>query len=158
MTLYLPRAVEAVPAAGPVPVADRAPLPGGKETILVVEDDAAVRELVTDQLRNLGYRVLVAGNGPTARNILFGGDKVDLLFTDVMMPGGVTGTQLAAEAEKELPGLKVLYMTGYSRNAVVHQGRLEEGVDVLEKPVSLAKLALRVREVLDRTPNTKGLG
>jgi len=113
----------------------------------VVEDDAAVRELVTDQLKALGYRVLVAGNGTTARNILFGGDKVDLLFTDVMMPGGITGTQLAAEAEKQLPGLKILFTTGYSDVPMLKGSR--RAASLLRKPYKTRDLALTVRQVLD---------
>ena len=147
VTLHLPRAAESKPAAAQPPAADGQPLPGGAETILVVEDDPAVRELVTDQLRALGYRVLVAGNGATARNILFGGENVDLLFTDVMMPGGVTGTQLAAEAEKRLPGLKILFTTGYSEVPALANAR--RGVALLRKPYKTRDLARTVRETLD---------
>jgi CheY-like chemotaxis protein len=75
--------------------------------------------------------------------------EVDLLLTDVVMPG-INGRELGRRAQQIRPGIKILYMTGYSRNAVVHQGRLDEGVELLEKPVSQAKLALRVREMLDR--------
>src|SRR5262249_21749231 len=126
---------------------DGTPLPKGHETILVVEDDPAVRELVTDQLKGLGYRVLVAGNGSTARNILFGGEKVDLLFTDIMMPGGVSGTELAAEAEKDLPGIRVLFTTGYSEApSLSSAGR---SVALLRKPYKTRDLARIVRETLD---------
>lgn len=75
---------------------------------------------------------------------------MDLLLTDVVMPG-ISGRELGRRAEQIKPGLKILYMTGYSRNAVVHQGRLDEGVNLLEKPVSQAKLAMRVREILDQS-------
>jgi CheY-like chemotaxis protein len=122
-------------------------LPGGSETILVVEDDDAVRELVTDQLRRLGYRVLAAGNGPSARDILYGGEKVDLLFTDVMMPGGVTGTELAAEAERQLPSLKILLTTGYSEAPSLDSAR--RAVALLRKPYRTRELARTVRETLD---------
>jgi CheY-like chemotaxis protein len=149
ITLYLPRAQETTPAAVAGPATDGAPLPGGRETILVVEDDPAVRELVTDQLKGLGYRVLVAGNGSTARNILFGGEKVDLLFTDVMMPGGITGTQLAAEAEKQIPNLKILFTTGYSEVPALANAR--RGVALLRKPYKSRDLARTVRETLDTT-------
>jgi CheY-like chemotaxis protein len=91
--------------------------------------------------------VLVAGNGPTARNILFGGEKVDLLFTDVMMPGGMTGTQLAAEAEKQIPGLKILFTTGYSEVPALLDSR--RGVALLRKPYKTRDLAHTVREMLD---------
>ncbi len=149
ITLYLPRAQETTAASVAGPGTDGAPLPGGRETILVVEDDPAVRELVTDQLKGLGYRVLVAGNGSTARNILFGGEKVDLLFTDVMMPGGITGTQLAAEAEKQIPNLRILFTTGYSEVPALANAR--RGVALLRKPYKSRDLARTVRETLDAT-------
>jgi PAS domain S-box-containing protein len=147
VTLYLPRAQEAVAAKAPAAAPEGAPMPGGSETILVVEDDAALRELVTDQLKALGYRVLVAGNGPTARNILYGGEKVDLLFTDVLMPGGVTGTELAAEAERQLPGLRILFTTGYSEVPTLKNSR--RGVALLRKPYKTRELARTVRDMLD---------
>ena len=147
VSLYLPRATEeTLPTAPPAP-RDDTPFPGGLETILVVEDDPAVRELVTDALRRLGYRVLVAGNGATARNILFGGEKVDLLFTDIMMPGGVTGAQLAAEAESRIPGLRILFTTGYSEAPLMKQAKT--GVSLLRKPYRTRELALTVRRALD---------
>jgi PAS domain S-box-containing protein len=120
------------------------------ETILVVEDDSDLRTYITDMLRDLSYRVLSASSAQAALTILLQDEpRIDLLLTDVVMPG-MNGRELARRAAEMRPGLKILYMTGYSRNAVVHQGRLDEGVDLLEKPVSQAKLALKVREVLDR--------
>jgi CheY-like chemotaxis protein len=127
-------------------------LPEGEkvETILVVEDDADLRTYVSDVLRDLNYRVLSAPSAQGALTILLQAEpKVHLLLTDVVMPG-INGRELGRRAQRIRPGLKILYMTGYSRNAVLHQGRLDEGVDLLEKPISQAKLALRVREVLDR--------
>ncbi|MCK1719650.1 PAS domain-containing sensor histidine kinase [Bradyrhizobium sp. 141] len=127
-------------------------LPEGEkvETILIVEDDADLRAYVSDVLRDLNYRVVSAPSAQGALTILLQEEpKVNLLLTDVVMPG-INGRELGRRAQQIRPGLKVLYMTGYSRNAVVHQGRLDEGVDLLEKPISQAKLALRVREVLDR--------
>lgn len=127
-------------------------LPEGEkiETILVVEDDSDLRTYVCDVLRELNYRILAAPSAQGALTILLQEEpKVNLLLTDVVMPG-INGRELGRRAQQIRPGLKVLYMTGYSRNAVVHQGRLDEGVDILEKPVSQAKLALRVREMLDR--------
>jgi CheY-like chemotaxis protein len=91
--------------------------------------------------------VLVAGNGATARNILFGGEKVDLLFTDIMMPGGVTGAQLAAEAESRIPGLRILFTTGYSEAPLMKQAKT--GVSLLRKPYRTRELALTVRRALD---------
>jgi CheY-like chemotaxis protein len=120
------------------------------ETILVVEDDSDLRSYITDVLRDLNYHVLSAPSAQAALTILLQDDpKIHLLLTDVVMPG-INGRELGKRAAQLRPGLKILYMTGYSRNAVVHQGRLEEGVDLLEKPVSQAKLALKVREILDR--------
>jgi len=120
------------------------------ETILVVEDDAELRAYVADVLRDLNYRVFSAGSAQAALTILLQEEqKVDLLLSDVVMPG-INGRELGRRAQRIRPDLKILYMTGYSRNAVVHHGRLDEGVDLLEKPVTQAKLALRIRELLDR--------
>ena len=120
------------------------------ETILVVEDDADLRAYVSELLRDLNYRVVAASSAQAALTILLQEEpKVDLLLTDVVMPG-INGRELGRRAQQIRPGIKILYMTGYSRNAVVHQGRLDEGVELLEKPISQAKLALRVREMLDR--------
>ncbi|MCG2627313.1 PAS domain S-box protein [Bradyrhizobium sp. WYCCWR 13023] len=120
------------------------------ETILVVEDDVDLRTYVSDVLRDLNYRVLAAGSAQAAMTILLQEDQhLDLLLTDVVMPG-INGRELGRRAQQVRPKLKILYMTGYSRNAVVHQGRLDEGVDLLEKPVTQARLALKIRELLDR--------
>jgi PAS domain S-box-containing protein len=127
--------------------------PGGDkvETILVVEDDAELRAYISDVLRELNYRVFSAPSAQAALTILLQDEpKVNLLLTDVVMPG-INGRELGRRAQQIRPGIKILYMTGYSRNAVVHQGRLDEGVDLLEKPINQAKLALRVREILDRS-------
>ena len=120
------------------------------ETILVVEDDADLRTHIIDVLRDLSYRVLSASSAQAALTILLQDQpKIDLLLTDVVMPG-INGRELGRRASQMRPGLRVLYMTGYSRNAIVHQGRLDRGVDLLEKPVSQAKLALKIRDILDR--------
>jgi CheY-like chemotaxis protein len=130
---------------------DIEPIVEGEDTevILVVEDDADLRTYVTDILSGLRYRVMAVADARAALDILRGSAKVDLLLTDVIMPG-MNGRQLADEARTSRPDLKVIYMTGYSRNAVVHQGRLDEGVDLLQKPVSQGELATRVRVALDR--------
>lgn len=120
------------------------------ETILVVEDDADLRSYLADSLRNLNYKVLTAPNAQSALTILLQENRsVDLLLTDVVMPG-INGRELARRVEELRPGLPVLYMTGYSRNAVVHHGRLDEGVSFLQKPVKQAELASRIRELIDR--------
>jgi CheY-like chemotaxis protein len=122
----------------------------GVETILVVEDDEHLRYYATEALGDLGYRVLVAPNGAAALDVLAQDRKVDLLFTDVVMPGGMNGRQLADEAKRRLPGLKVLFTTGYTRNAIVHHGRLDAGVEMIGKPYMFEELAARIRAVLDR--------
>ncbi|WP_065753985.1 CHASE3 domain-containing protein [Bradyrhizobium paxllaeri] len=142
--LYLPPArgqVEAAPAAAP-------PLPHGNETIMVVEDDALVRNFVTAQLQSLGYRTVAAANGPAAMNLIEDGQAFDLLFTDVIMPGSMTGRELADKVLKLRPGIKVLYTSGYTDNAIVHQGRLDAGVLLLTKPYRKSQLANMIRRAL----------
>lgn len=126
-------------------------LAGGQaETILLVEDDPDLRSYIGEILRGLDYRVIASANAIDALEVLAKKERsIDLLLTDIVMPG-TNGRQLAEQAQLQNPDLKVLYMTGYSRNAVVHQGRLDEGVDLLQKPISQAELAHRVRVVLDR--------
>jgi CheY-like chemotaxis protein len=147
--IYLPRYVgadEQVEAAEPARAANGAI---GTETILVVEDDEALRSYTVETLTELGYRVLAATNGAAAIDILDSGADIDLLFTDVVMPGGVNGRQLADEAVRRRAGLKVLFTTGYTRNAIVHHGRLDPGVEMIGKPFSSDELTRKVRAVLD---------
>ena len=119
------------------------------ETILLVEDDTELRNYLLETLRGLGYRVLAAANGEEALTILHRKNlRIDLLLTDVVMPV-MNGRELALQAQQERPDLKIVYMTGYSRNAVVHQGRLKEGVELLQKPISHSTLAARLRGFLD---------
>ena len=121
------------------------------EVILIVEDDSDVRAYLADTLRGLNYQVIETPHAQAALTMLIQDDRrIDLMLTDVVMPG-LNGRELGRRARALRPGLPVLYMTGYSRNAVIHQGRLEEGVDLLQKPVNQAALAARVRELLDRT-------
>jgi CheY-like chemotaxis protein len=120
------------------------------ETILIVEDDTDVRTYLAEVLRNLNYRVVTADNAQAALTVLLQEDRrVDLLLTDIIMPG-INGRELGRRAQTMRPELPILYMTGYSRNAVVHHGRLDEGVELLQKPVSQAQLAARIRTLLDR--------
>jgi PAS domain S-box-containing protein len=120
------------------------------ETILVVEDDTDLRSYLIDVLRGLGYQVVACSDAKAAKVCLTeSGRRIDLMLTDIVMPGQ-TGKQLADEATVLRPGLKIVYMTGYSRNAVVHQGRLDAGVDLLQKPISQNDLANRIRQALDR--------
>jgi len=146
--IYLPRstanATEAVPGSSAA-----APEGSAAETILVVEDDVQVRDQSVEALGELGYRVLQAADGPSALRLLEQEPDVDLLFTDVVLPGGMTGAQVAAEAKKIQPKLKVLFTTGYARNAIVHNGRLDPGVQLITKPYTFADLAAKIRDVLD---------
>ncbi|MHB1699415.1 MAG: PAS domain S-box protein [Acidobacteriaceae bacterium] len=120
----------------------------GKETILLVEDDDMVREHAVHLLAELGYHVLVAADGRQALEIARGGAAFDLLFTDVMMPGGWNGPQLAAEIEKIRPGIPVLFTSGYTENAIVHYGRVDPGVNLLHKPYTRRKMAEKIRQTL----------
>ncbi len=144
-TLYLPRTQRAVD-----PVADVAagPVRGGDETILVVEDDDDVRETAVAILADLGYRVLKARDALGALGVLDSGVPVDLLFTDVVMPGPLRSPDMVRLAQARLPGLAVLFASGYTEDAIMHGGRLDPGVELLSKPYTREALARRVRHVL----------
>jgi len=125
-------------------------LPAGRgETILVVEDAEDLLHIAVAHLQNLGYTVLQAGEGPTALAMLQERPDIDLLFTDVILPDGMDGGELARQAKARHPDIKVLFASGYSRNALVHQGRLEEGVHLIDKPYRRRDLARGVRAALD---------
>jgi PAS domain S-box-containing protein len=121
---------------------------GGLEVILAVEDDNMVREHVVGQLSSMGYRVLEAASGSEAVEILKQDAKIDLLFTDVVMPGGMSGPELASTALAMRPEIKVLFTSGYTENALMHGGRLDQGVHLLTKPYRTEQLALLVRQAL----------
>jgi PAS domain S-box-containing protein len=133
----------------PLPVLEAAT--GGRETILVVEDDAEVRLTVVGTLSGLGYHVLDAADGASAQALIDAGAHVDLLFTDVVMPGPVSSTELAAHARRILPDVAVLFTSGYTRNALTDNGRLQEGVQLLSKPYQRGQLAQKIRETLRRS-------
>jgi CheY-like chemotaxis protein len=144
--MYLPRyAGQASPSADPKSEPRRGQ-PG--ECVLVVEDDADVRAYVVETLRGLGYDVLEAAGAQEALALMDRHQSISLLLTDVVMPGQ-NGRKLADAARQRQASLKVLYMTGYSRNAIVHQGRLDLGVELLQKPLTSEQLAATVRKVLD---------
>jgi len=154
--VYLPRSTAAViePVRRSV-----GGLKGGSETILVVEDDPKVQSTVVDMLAGLGYTVLKAGDAQQALIILASGVHIDLLFTDVVMPGPVRSTEMARKAVEMLPDIKVLFTSGYTQNAIVHGGRLDEGVELISKPYSREQLAQRLRQLLEsderrREPDT----
>ena len=145
--LYLPRAHADASAQQ---VSESRSNRGRGEAVLVVEDDPAVRAFAEAALAQLGYRVQTASSGAEALAVLEGGAEFDLLFTDVVMPGGMSGRELAGAATELRPRLKVLYTSGYTENAVVHHGRLDPDVQLLSKPYRRDELARRVRRVLDQ--------
>ena len=145
--LYLPRLHEPVstetqPAVPAVPR-------GHGEMILVVEDQADVRSFSVEMLQELGYRVLAASDGMTALRMIDAHPDVALLFTDIGLPGGMNGRRLADEALRRRALLKVLFTSGYARNAIVHHGRLDPGVQLITKPFTFAALGAKIRQVLD---------
>jgi PAS domain S-box-containing protein len=144
--IYLPRAESEVE---PAVVQGAPPVVGGHETILVVEDDNLVREYLIAQLAGLGYATLSATNAAEALLLVEAEAAFDLLLTDVIMPGGMNGRQLADEIARRRPGTKVLFTSGYTENAIVHHGRLDPGVALLNKPYRKKDLAEKVRQVLD---------
>lgn len=151
--IYLPRLIQAggVSAAPAAKPNDVSPVPRARlnETILLVEDNEGVRDYAKGVLQDLGYRVLEAGDASEALRQLSKNPRIDLLFTDVVLPGSVTGRVLADKARKMNPTLPVLFTTGYTRNAIVHQGRLDADVHLLNKPYTQQDLARKVRELLD---------
>ena len=126
-----------------------AELPRGSATVLVVEDEAEVREIAVAILRDLGYHVLQASDGDEALRV-FGANAaaIDLLLTDVVLPGDIRGRDLAERITVMRPEIKVLYMSGYTENAIVHHGRLDDGVHLLGKPFKREQLARKVSELL----------
>ena len=124
----------------------------GTETVLVVDDDEIVRTTVASMLEDLGYTVVVASSGREALAVLEKRGNVNLLFTDVVMPGAISGRQLAERAVEIAPKLRVLFTSGYTENAIVHNGRLDAGVELLSKPYGREQLAAKVRRVLDGVP------
>jgi len=143
--LYLPRSREAEDAYVAL---DVQPVVGGSETVLVVEDDDAVRATVVEMLTELGYRVLKAPEASAALTVIDSGVPIDLLFTDVVMPGPLRSPELARKAKERLPDLAVLFTSGYTENAIVHGGRLDRGVELIGKPYTKESLARKIRHVL----------
>ncbi|MBB4394067.1 CheY-like chemotaxis protein [Bradyrhizobium sp. ERR14] len=150
MRLFLPRSKGEAPArTAPVQALDTA---RGHETILVVEDDPLVQGYVIARLGSLGYRTLVAGDGASALALVDQGAKFDLLFTDIIMPGGMNGRELADAIRLRRPGARVLYTSGYTDNAMIHEGHLDSGVALLKKPYRKSELSQKIREVLAGEP------
>ncbi|MCV3764692.1 PAS domain-containing protein [Rhizobium sp. TRM95796] len=143
--IYLPRSE----ASEEVSVHSMAPLQGGTENILLVEDDDAVRETAVAILRDLGYGVLTARDAASGLAVLESGAAIDLLFTDVVMPGPMKSTELAQRAQAMSPGIAVLFTSGYTQNSIVHDGKLDSGIEFISKPYGRDQIARKVRQVLD---------
>ncbi|KPF62617.1 histidine kinase [Bosea sp. AAP35] len=150
--IYLPRTQQDEALR---PMSEIGPVRGGTETILIVEDDDDVRTTVIELLSELGYRVLRARDASSGLAIVESGVPVDLLFTDVVMPGPLQSREMASRAQALIPGLAVLFTSGYTENSIVHGGRLDEAVEFLSKPYTREELARRVRSLLDATSPTK---
>lgn len=143
--VYLPR------STAPLVEVEAPPSPqatGGSETILVVEDDRRVQSTVVETLTGLGYTVLKADDAQSALVIVRSGVRIDLLFSDVVMPGPLRSTEMARMAARLIPGLRVLFTSGYTQNAIVHGGRLDPGVHLISKPYSREQLATKLRSML----------
>jgi CheY-like chemotaxis protein len=160
--LYLPSAAEAriipggssdsmLPVAGPDPA-------GGSEAILVVEDTQDVREVVTTDLRRLGYRVSAAADGPAALEMIAQEVSPDLLLTDVQLPGDIDGVRLAERIRQRLPEVRVLYMSGYVEDIAAHADQLDPQTNLLRKPFLRTELTDRVRRCLDQGLEDDGYG
>ena len=143
--LYFPRVHESEEVITDI---SSTPVRGGSETILVVEDDEDVREAAVALLTDLGYRVLKAKDASSALGVVESGIGIDLIFTDVVMPGPMRSPELARKAKERLPNIAVLFTSGYTENAIVHGGRLDRGVELLGKPYSRDQLARKIRHVL----------
>ncbi|CAN5347488.1 hypothetical protein BH11PSE2_BH11PSE2_10530 [soil metagenome] len=146
--VYLPRLTRPVDETNAEDVAMELALSDEQELILVVEDEPAVRQFSVDALSELGYRVIEAEGAAAALRLLDAHPDVALLFTDIVMPD-VNGRKLADEARRRRPDLKILFTTGYTRNAIVHNGVLDPGVDLISKPFVLEELSAKIRDVLD---------
>jgi len=150
ITLYLPRAENAEPAPEPQPLLR--PARGEGETVLVVEDDPAVRLLVLEVLKELGYVALEAGDSETALQILARSQRIDLLISDVGLPGGLNGRQLAEVAREHRPELPILFITGYAERAAERREFLGPGMQMITKPFAMEALAAKVKEIISGIP------
>ena len=149
VTLYFPRAVGRADHGGPVAKPEPAAIPhAGGEVILLIEDEALLRELGEAALAEAGYTVLSAGDGPAGLALLDAHPEIALVFTDVVLAGPIDGRRVADEAMRRRPGLPVLFTTGYSRDAIVHDGRLDAGVELLTKPFTAQALISKVAQTL----------
>ena len=150
--IYLPRLVGEAEVAQPVPELSDAPRAQAGETVLIVDDEPTVRMLVTEVLQELGYAAIEASDAPSGLKVLQSDTRIDLLVTDVGLPGGMNGRQMADTARVARPDLKVLFITGYAENAAVGNGHLDPGMAVLTKPFAMEALASRIQEMILRPP------
>jgi CheY-like chemotaxis protein len=150
MRLYLPRHLGEAEEGGEGPV--HAPLPRARagEAVLVVDDEPTIRMLVAEVLQELGYAAIEAADGAAALRVLRSGSRIDLLITDVGLPGGMNGRQVADAGRQARPGLNVLFITGYAENAAIGNGHLEPGMHVLTKPFAMEVLATRIKAIIGR--------
>ncbi|MBP0495777.1 PAS domain-containing protein [Pararoseomonas indoligenes] len=148
MRVYLPRYYGTADVAEDLPSLDGAPRAEAGQTVLVVDDEPTVRMLVMEVLEELGYAAIEAGDGASGLTVLQSDAQIDLLVTDVGLPGGMNGRQMADAARVTRPELKVLFITGYAENAVVGNGHLEPGMHVLTKPFAMEALASRIKELI----------
>jgi CheY-like chemotaxis protein len=149
MCLYVPRYHGETPAGDTVTPGIASFEHGYGETVLVIDDEPTVRLLVVDLLQEAGYRVLEAGDGVAGLKILQSDVRIDLLITDVGLPGGMNGRQVADAARVLRPKLKVLFITGYAENAIIGNGHLEPGMQVITKPFAMEALGTKVRDIID---------
>jgi len=153
MCLYVPRHHGATPSGDAVSEGAGGFEHGFGETVLVIDDEPTVRLLIVDLLQDSGYRVLEAGEGLAGLKILQSDLRIDLLITDVGLPGGMNGRQVADAARVFRPQLKVLFITGYAENAIIGNGHLEPGMQVITKPFAMEALATKVRDIIDSPPS-----
>ena len=157
IALYLPRFAGPTEEASPAPRIPTQRRAGPGEVVLVVDDEAMVRMLVTDVMQDLGYRTVEASSGRAALDLLRSEQRIDLLVTDVGLPGGMDGWQLAQNGRAVRPALKILFITGYAENTAIGQGTLQPGMQVLPKPFAVDMLAARVQELTAAAPVTDGV-
>jgi PAS domain S-box-containing protein len=147
--IYLPRDESGAAPEDPEPVAAVMPRAEAGQTVLIVDDEASVRMLVTEVLNELGYTSIEAADGAAGLRVLESNARIDLLVTDVGLPGGINGRQMADAARQTRPELKVLFITGYASNVAVGDGRLDRGMHVLTKPFAMEQLALRIKTIIN---------
>jgi DNA-binding response OmpR family regulator len=146
--IYLPRYWGEADPEEDEPALDAGVRSGAGETVLIVDDEPSVRMLVAEVLSELGYSAIEAADGVAGLKVLRSDARIDLLITDVGLPGGINGRQMADAARETRPGLKTLFITGYAENAAISNGHLEPGMHVLAKPFAMDKLAARVRAII----------